>query len=163
MAFFVCPSDIAMSQNWSFAIYVLRLLISIILIVKKLIYAFLPLLLASCASKNVAKSSSSEKISYELSEESSFSSLSSGTVSSDRSNLSHGSSSVVLSSLGPSSSDEKDAPGGIMIFKATSLPLTPICKKKEIDISGHTFFYYNVYNDGEGNFVLKDDFSYIKN
>lgn len=50
-----------------------------------------------------------------------------------------------------------------MIFKATSLPLTPICNKKEIDISGHTFFYYNVYNDGEGNFVLKDDFSYIKN
>ena len=51
----------------------------------------------------------------------------------------------------------------MVTFTVFSLPKSPEKKEKEVTISGHTFTYYNVYNDGEGNFFLQDGTSYIRN
>ena len=66
-------------------------------------------------------------------------------------------------SNGGASSYDDQPDGGMVTFTASSLPKIPEKKEKEVTISGHVFTYYNVYNDGEGNFVLLDDTSYIRN
>ncbi len=48
-------------------------------------------------------------------------------------------------------------------FSAHSISRIPEKIEKTIKIKGYEFTYYNVYNDGEGNFVLADNTSYIKN
>ncbi len=53
--------------------------------------------------------------------------------------------------------------GGTHTFDAFSLPNVPNEKEEELQIDGHAFIFYNVYNDGQGNFVLKDNTSYIRN
>ncbi len=66
-------------------------------------------------------------------------------------------------SLSKNSSMDTEVDGGAHTFTAASLPRTPKETEEEMPIDGHIFICYNVYNDGEGNFVLKDDTSYIKN
>mgnify|MGYP004444154157 FL=1 len=53
--------------------------------------------------------------------------------------------------------------GGIIVFSAKKIGKTPYKEKRNITISQHTFTYYNVYSDDEGNFILKDETSYILN
>ncbi len=53
--------------------------------------------------------------------------------------------------------------GGTTTFSARRISKTPQKIEKTVKIEGHTFTYFNVYNDGEGNFVLADESSYIKN
>lgn len=66
-------------------------------------------------------------------------------------------------SNGGASSYDDQPDGGMVTFTVFSLPKSPEKKEKEVTISGHTFTYYNVYNDGEGNFFLQDGTSYIRN
>ena len=49
------------------------------------------------------------------------------------------------------------------MFSAKKIGKTPYKEKRNITISQHTFTYYNVYSDDEGNFILKDETSYILN
>lgn len=53
--------------------------------------------------------------------------------------------------------------GEHVIFSAKGISKTPEKVEKTVTIKGTTFTYYNVYNDGNGNFVLADNTSYIKN
>ncbi len=53
--------------------------------------------------------------------------------------------------------------GGTITFSAERVSTKPQTTERTISIQGHEFFYYNVYNDGHGNFVLKDETSYIRN
>lgn len=48
-------------------------------------------------------------------------------------------------------------------FSAYFISRSPEKVEKTIKIRGYEFIYYNVYNDGKGNFVLADNTSYIKN
>ena len=57
--------------------------------------------------------------------------------------------------------DEPD--GGTVTFTASALPMTPKKEETKVTILGHEFVYCNVYNDGQDNFVLQDDTSYIRN
>ena len=53
--------------------------------------------------------------------------------------------------------------GGTTTFDASSLPNAPAQEEREAKISGHVFLYYNVYKNEDGDFVLKDNSSYIQN
>lgn len=53
--------------------------------------------------------------------------------------------------------------GGFVTFTADALSTTPIREEKVFISQGHEFTYYNVYNDGNGNFVMADNTSYIIN
>ncbi len=52
--------------------------------------------------------------------------------------------------------------GGTTTYSAFLLPYSPQKVERTVKIKGEEFIYYNVYNDGEGNFVLADESSYIK-
>ncbi len=54
-------------------------------------------------------------------------------------------------------------PGGVTVITADLISTTPVEEIKTFTSEGHTFIYYNVYNDGEGNFVMADNTSYIAN
>ncbi len=64
---------------------------------------------------------------------------------------------------GSASSSEEQRDGGMQVFDASALPRSPIKEEREAKILGHSFFYYNVYADMEGGFVLQDETSYIRN
>ena len=51
--------------------------------------------------------------------------------------------------------------GGTVTFSADMISATPVKEEKTFTDKGHTFVYYNVYNDGNGNFVMADNTSYI--
>lgn len=53
--------------------------------------------------------------------------------------------------------------GGSITFTADLIGDTPIEEEKTFTYKGHTFIYYNVYNDGNGNFVMANNDSYIAN
>ncbi len=53
--------------------------------------------------------------------------------------------------------------GGVTVITADLIPTTPVKEIKTFTFEGHTFTYYNVYSDGEGNFVMADNTSYILN
>lgn len=46
---------------------------------------------------------------------------------------------------------------------ANHISSTPIKEVKTFKEGKHTFIYYNVYNDGNGNFVMSDNSSFICN
>ncbi len=54
-------------------------------------------------------------------------------------------------------------PGGVTVITADLIPTTPVKEIKTFTFEGHTFTYYNVFSDGEGNFVMADNTSYIAN
>lgn len=54
-------------------------------------------------------------------------------------------------------------PGNRIVVTADLIPTTPVKEIKSFTFKGHTFVYYNVYNDGDGNFVMADNSSYIAN
>lgn len=56
-----------------------------------------------------------------------------------------------------------DIEGGVTVITADLISTTPVEEIKTFTSEGHTFIYYNVYNDGEGNFVMADNTSYIAN
>ena len=53
--------------------------------------------------------------------------------------------------------------GGSITFTADLIGRTPVQQEKSFTYKGHKFIYYNVYNDGGGNFVMADNTSYIVN
>ena len=53
--------------------------------------------------------------------------------------------------------------GGSITFTADLIGRTPVQQEKSFTYKGHKFIYYNVYNDGSGNFVMADNTSYIVN
>ncbi len=53
--------------------------------------------------------------------------------------------------------------GGIETYSASKIGKEPVLEEKTITIKKHEFTYYNVYSDDKGNFILKDQTSYIKN
>ncbi len=53
--------------------------------------------------------------------------------------------------------------GGSITFTADLIGDTPVEEDKTFTYKGHTFIYYNVYNDGNGNFVMANNASYIAN
>lgn len=53
--------------------------------------------------------------------------------------------------------------GDVVVFTAGSLAKTPVKQEKTIRIEDHYFIFFNVYNDGEGSFVMADNSSYIRN
>lgn len=53
--------------------------------------------------------------------------------------------------------------GGFITFTSDSIAKTAYMAERTIKISGHEFTYYNVYSDGNGDFVLADNTSYIRN
>ena len=61
------------------------------------------------------------------------------------------------------SDTELDPPGGVTVITADLISTTPVEEIKTFTSEGHTFIYYNVYNDGEGNFVMADNTSFIAN
>lgn len=70
---------------------------------------------------------------------------------------------LVIISLLSFNSCKNTKNGESIIFSADKLSLIPYEEEKTITINGYEFIYYNVYNDGKGNFVLYDDTSYLKN
>ena len=46
---------------------------------------------------------------------------------------------------------------------ANHISSIPVKEMKTFKVEGHTFIYYNVYNDGNGNFVMADNSSFISN
>lgn len=53
--------------------------------------------------------------------------------------------------------------GGNLEITANHISSTPVKEMKTFKVEGHTFIYYNVYNDGNGNFVMADNSSFISN
>ena len=48
-------------------------------------------------------------------------------------------------------------------FSANNISHNAIKEEKILNTQGHTFIYYNVYSDNDGNFIMKDNSSYIMN
>ena len=57
----------------------------------------------------------------------------------------------------------KIKPGGSITFSAEKIGTTPVKEARSFTYKGYEFIYYNVYNDGAGNFVMADNSSYIAN
>ncbi len=53
--------------------------------------------------------------------------------------------------------------GGSTVYTAIYIGDTPVREEKKFRFEGRIFTYFNVYNDGENNFVLADEDSYIRN
>ena len=53
--------------------------------------------------------------------------------------------------------------GESITFTARLISRKPVQEEKSFKYKDHTFTYYNVYNDGKGNFVMADNSSYIRN
>lgn len=53
--------------------------------------------------------------------------------------------------------------GGMIKFSANNISHNAIKEDKILNTQGHTFIYYNVYSDNDGNFIMKDNSSYILN
>ncbi len=53
--------------------------------------------------------------------------------------------------------------GGTEFYSAKRIGTVAYQEERSITISKHEFIYYNVYSDEKGNFILKDETSYIKN
>ena len=53
--------------------------------------------------------------------------------------------------------------GGTITFDASQISKTPKEEVQTFKYKNHSFIYYNVYNDGDGNFVMADNSSYIYN
>ena len=58
---------------------------------------------------------------------------------------------------------DSDIDGGVTVITADLISTTPVEEIKTFTSEGHTFIYYNVYNDGDGNFVMADNTSFIAN
>lgn len=70
---------------------------------------------------------------------------------------------AILCSMGLASLSACAKNGGSITFTANSISSTPIKEEKSFTYKGYEFIYYNVYNDGNGNFVMADNTSYIAN
>ncbi len=68
---------------------------------------------------------------------------------------------VALTILSLSSCITRD--GGSTTIKADSISKIATKEVKSFTYKGYKFNYYNVYNDGSGNFVMADNTSYITN
>ena len=53
--------------------------------------------------------------------------------------------------------------GVTLKITANHISSMPVKEMKTFKVEGHTFIYYNVYNDGNGNFVMADNSSFISN
>lgn len=54
-------------------------------------------------------------------------------------------------------------PGGVTKFTAIKISHNPVKEVKTLKDQGYTFTYYNVYSDNDGNFIMKDNSSFIIN